>query len=110
MADDPDILKFNNKQLLIFLNYTYDKPFSTHKNPTKNRSIANKVKLFVNDDKIERINAINSVGRITYCLPFVSAKKPQTYDGHMIPNNDTAPKIPLRCVVRFKSHSETGNT
>lgn len=44
----------------------------------------------------------------TFCLPQVSAKKPQKYDVETIPRNDTDDKIPCCAIVNFKSHFAYG--
>lgn len=58
----------------------------------------------------DKKNATNSVGTITARLPLVSAKYPHKNDEQIIPKSVALPKIPFWVYVKFKSHSETGNT
>lgn len=55
-------------------------------------------------------NATSNVGKITYRLPFVSARKPHRCEAESTPKNPAPAKIPFCCVVIFKSHCTTGNT
>lgn len=67
-------------------------------------------KFLVNEERTEQMKAISNVGAIIRRRPFVSAKNPHKCDEEMMPAKLTAPKIPLSCVDKFKSHSDTGIT
>lgn len=81
---------------------------STHKTPFRKRNVVNTTKLFASDEKTVRTNATNKAGCKTRLRPFVSAMKPQKCDVMIIPKNGAAPKMPFSCVVKFKSHCDTG--
>lgn len=52
----------------------------------------------------------SNVGRITFRRPVVSAKNPQRCELLIIPAKPIALNMPRSCMVKLRSHCETGKT
>lgn len=81
----------------------------TYKLPAIKRSRIRTVVFVAIPEKSENTKPPDVATNSTFCLPQVSAKKPQICDVHTTPKYDTDPKIPCSIVVKFKSHRAYGN-